>query len=169
MTRRPYTPCARRSPGIGCRSWRFRPAIGSPAADCTLEVLHPSAKGLLGRENVNSLVVSAEYRGRRILLTGDLEPPGLNELLADAPLHCDVLLVPHHGSRQSDPRLLSQWSTPTWAVISADRRYDLHEVEGIYQQAGSRVLHTAETGAVTARVDKNGLRVETFVGGSCPR
>jgi competence protein ComEC len=44
-----------------------------------------------------------EYQGRRLLLPGDLESPGLDELLAESPLDCDVLLAPHHGSLQSDP------------------------------------------------------------------
>ena len=49
-----------------------------------------------------------------------------------------------------------------YAVFSADHRYDTSDVEAIYARRG-RVLHTADTGAVTARIDAHGLRVETFV------
>ena len=132
--------------------------------DCTMEVLHPPRHGVLGRENANSLVLAVEYRGRRILLTGDLEPPGLTDVLAEPPAHCDVLLVPHHGSRQSDPAGLAAWSTPSWAIISADHRWDLSPVAATYQRVGSRVLHTADTGAVTASIDGEGLRMRTFLG-----
>ena len=62
------------------------------------------------------------------------------------------------------PAELSAWSTPTWSVLSADHRYDTREVEAIYAKLG-RVLHTADSGAVMARVDERGLRVETFVPG----
>ncbi len=98
-----------------------------------------------------------------MLLTGDLEPPGLGTVLADPPTHYDLLLVPHHGSRQSDPQRLAAWSTPDWSVISADRRWDLSRVKEIYRGGGGRVLHTAQTGAVSATLDREGTRVETFL------
>ena len=59
-----------------------------------------------------SIVLSVEYGGRRVLLPADLASPGLDEVLAERPLHCDMLLVPHHGSRTSLPEQLSAWSTP---------------------------------------------------------
>ena len=60
------------------------------------------------------------------------------------------------------PEKLSAWSTPDWSVFSAGNRYDTSKVEAIYAKYG-RVLHTADSGAVIARVDEKGLRVETFV------
>lgn len=70
---------------------------------CRIEVLHPPRRGVLGSDNANSIVLDIEYQGRRVLLTGDLETPGLDDLLAEAPLDTDVLLAPHHGSAFSDP------------------------------------------------------------------
>jgi competence protein ComEC len=69
----------------------------------TLEVLHPPQRGIAGSNNANSIVLAIEYAGRRVLLTGDLEPPGLAELLKNEPLDCDVILAPHHGSPRSNP------------------------------------------------------------------
>jgi competence protein ComEC len=109
-------------------------------------------------------VLSVEYAGRRILLPADLQSPGLDDVLAESPLPCDVLLVPHHGSKSSKPEALAAWSTPGWAVLSADHRYDTRSVEAIYARRG-RVLHTADAGAVTARIDEHGLRLDTFVSG----
>ncbi len=128
-------------------------------------MIHPPRQGVFGDDNANSLVLLVQCRGHRILLTGDLAPPGLDEVLADAPLHCDALLVPHHGSRQSEPAALAAWSTPRWAVISGDRRYDLRPVVATYQAAGSRVLHTADTGAVRVTIDPaGGIRADGFLG-----
>ena len=73
------------------------------APDCAIEVLHPPRRGTLGSDNSNSVVLDIQYRGRRLLLPGDLESPGLDELLAETPLDCDVVLAPHHGSMRSDP------------------------------------------------------------------
>ena len=68
-----------------------------------IEVLHPPSTGVDGSDNANSVALAIAYAGRRILLTGDLEPPGLEALLNGAPLDCDVLMAPHHGSGGSDP------------------------------------------------------------------
>jgi len=131
---------------------------------CVLEVLHPPPHGLPSTSNANSIVISLEYGGRRVILPADLQSPGLDDVLAEQPLHCDMLLVPHHGSKSSMPAELSAWSTPDWAVFSADHRYDTSSVEATYAKYG-HVLHTADTGAVMARVNEKGLRVETFVKG----
>jgi competence protein ComEC len=128
---------------------------------CWLEVLHPPPHGLPSTSNANSVVISVEYAGRRLLLPADLQSPGLDDVLAEEPLHCEVLLVPHHGSKSSKPEQLAAWSTPTWAVFSADHRYDTTSVEAIYARRG-HVLHTADSGAVTVFIDDAGMRVETF-------
>ncbi len=146
--------------------WWLQPV---PVGDgCSVEVLHPPEQGVFGSDNANSLTLLVTCRQRdipyRILLTGDLAPPGLDDVMAERPLHCDVLLVPHHGSRQSEPAKLAAWSTPRWAVISNGRQVDPRPVEAIYESAGSRALDTAETGAVSVTIDPSGIRTEGFLG-----
>ena len=94
--------------------------------------------GFVGTDNANSVTLLVEYRGQRILLTGDLESPGLGRLLAEPPIHCDVLLVPHHGSRQSNPQGLAAWSTPAWAVVSGSHRWDIRPVVKVYEAVSGR-------------------------------
>ena len=48
--------------------------------DTRLEVLHPPRKGVYGSDNANSIVLFIEHAGRRVLLTGDLESPGLDDI-----------------------------------------------------------------------------------------
>src|SRR4029450_6758414 len=56
------------------------------------------------KQNDSSLVIMVKVRGLRLLLTGDVEPPGQLAILATgADLRADVLKVPHHGSAQQDP------------------------------------------------------------------
>lgn len=122
------------------------------SSDCRLEVWHPTRSGLLGGDNANSLVLDIEYAGRRILLTGDLESPGMDDVLAESPVDCDVILAPHHGSARSDPPGFAAWSTPELVVVSgshADRR---PEVERAYRGRGASIAHTADTGAVTVSI-----------------
>ena len=48
-----------------------------------LRVLHPLPQGVRGSDNANSLVIEVDYQGRTILLPGDLEPPGLQDVIAE--------------------------------------------------------------------------------------
>jgi competence protein ComEC len=116
-----------------------------------IDVLHPPREGVIGRDNANSIVAAVEYAGRRILLPGDLESPGLEDVLAELPLDCDVVMAPHHGSRLSDPPGFAAWSTPEWVVLSGGRDAD-PEVRATYQRAGAAVFNTGETGAVELRL-----------------
>jgi competence protein ComEC len=132
-------------------------------ANCRLEVLHPSLNTIPGNANANSVVLAVEYFGHRIILPGDLESPGLNDLLAKEPMHCDVLLAPHHGSRQSNSPGLAAWSRPAWVVLSGDGRWSLPEIDATYQAVGSQTIHTFRNGALEVIIDKNGTTVETFL------
>ena len=129
--------------------------------DVRVEVLHPSRTGVLGSDNANSIVLALEYQGKRILLPGDLETPGLDDVIAELPYDCDVLLAPHHGSRNSRPADFSRWSTPDWLVISAGWGNDLSQTRTAYEQVGAQVLHTAESGSVQVTIRERQLQVVT--------
>jgi competence protein ComEC len=138
---------------------------------CTAHVLHPPASGINGSgidgsDNARSLVLSVEHAGRRVLLTGDLEPPGVQRLFAEQPLDCDVLLAPHHGSHRSQPERMIVWSTPEWAVISTahSAAYSPTAYEPLL---GPRALNTADAGAVRIslsadRVDVRAWRIDPW-------
>jgi competence protein ComEC len=128
---------------------------------CRLEVLHPTRSGVLGSDNANSLVLLVEHGGRRILLTGDLETPGMNDVIAESPLDCDVILAPHHGSSRSNPPGFASWSTPEWVVISGSHTDKQGEAAAAYHASGAQVLDTADVGAVQATIAENELTVTT--------
>jgi competence protein ComEC len=136
------------------------------AADVTLEVLHPPRKGVIGSDNANSIVLLVTYRNRRILLPGDLESPGLDDLLAELPLDCDIVMAPHHGSRRSDPGGFADWSTPEHVVLSGGRDVediaDIESVKNSYRHRGATVYHTAQHGAVRFEVRKEGITTTTL-------
>lgn len=74
--------------------------------------------------NNASLVLLAEVAGIRILLTGDVEPPAQEVLVRATPgLEADVLKVPHHGSRNQEPGLLTDIGARL-ALISAGKDND---------------------------------------------
>jgi competence protein ComEC len=129
----------------------------------TIEVLHPPRHGVLGSENANSVVLSVRHLGRELLFLGDLERPGLQDLLAEEPHRADVLLAPHHGSRQSNSPGLAEWCSPRWVVFSGDGRWNIPEVEKPYQAMGGQVFHTYRLGAIHVQIDPNGLEMIPFV------
>ena len=133
--------------------------------DCRIEVLHPTAKGVAGGDNANSIVLNVDYLGHHILLPADLDTPGLDDVLAEEPIDFDVLLAPHHGSRRSNPPGLAAWSTPEWVVISGSRRWDLSAIEATYRAAGCEILHTADAGAVSVTIDASGVSVDGYLAG----
>ena len=126
------------------------------APPTSVAVLHPPPAGVPGGDNANTLVLLVEYARRRILLTGDLASPGLEDVLAEEPLPCDVLMAPHHGSATSPPRPLADWSTPRWLVISGGAGEHSGLVEQLYAARGTHVLHTARHGAVQFAIAPDG-------------
>ncbi|MEM9351910.1 MAG: ComEC/Rec2 family competence protein [Planctomycetota bacterium] len=132
-----------------------------------VEVLHPPRAGVRGRDNANSVVLSIEFLGKKILLPGDLEDAGIDALRADQSIDCDVLLAPHHGSLASDPPGFAQWCRPEWVVISGRRPRNLAEaalLREAYGANGAAVLHTAEAGAIRFSVAGEGIRTTTYLG-----
>jgi beta-lactamase superfamily II metal-dependent hydrolase len=102
-----------------------------------------------------------QYDGRRILLTGDLAPPGMDLVLNGERPVCDVLQLPHHGSTYSEPDIFAQWTRPKWAIICGSNT-DGKIAGPIYKSHGTSVLNTAEWGAVTVTIDQGMMDVQTF-------
>ncbi|MAT72845.1 MAG: hypothetical protein CMJ58_25470 [Planctomycetaceae bacterium] len=122
-----------------------------------IEVLFPPREGVLGRDNANSLLLEITVHGRRILLPGDLESPGIDAVMADPPTDCDILLAPHHGSTRSDPPGFAAWCSPEWVVLSGGEAERTIAADESYRAAGAEVFHTAEAGAVRFAIAATGV------------
>ncbi|HSK03365.1 MAG TPA: ComEC/Rec2 family competence protein, partial [Kofleriaceae bacterium] len=151
---------ARRQAGVELVVWgpRYQAVAGGPilaAADPVRSV------------NDNSLVVELRYRGRSILLLGDLEAEG-EALLAEAgPPRADVVKVAHHGSPTSSTAPLVAAARPALAVISCGRAnrfgFPAPAVVARGRAAGADVARTDTDGTITVTVDARGaLHVDRF-------
>ena len=129
------------------------------AGGVKIKVLHPPAEGVSGSDNANSLVMVVEYRAEQILLPGDLEGSGLEGLLAAEPMHCSILMAPHHGSLHSDPKRVADWSQPKRVVISSGKKPGHRQVVAEYRVGAAEVWSTAVHGAVTISINATGARV----------
>ncbi|MDA0810138.1 MAG: MBL fold metallo-hydrolase, partial [Planctomycetota bacterium] len=129
----------------------------------TMRILQPVAATSYDSDNAASVVLEIEFQGRRILLTGDLDEDGLEELLKQPARKVDVLLAPHHGSTAANPAELAVWARPTFVVASAPTSSYQRQLESIYGPE-AHVMTTSDSGAVTATISRNGkLDLEPFL------
>jgi competence protein ComEC len=143
------------------------PPLGPHAAgDVTIDVLAPRYAGVhatadpVRTVNDNSLVLAVRRAGRCVLFAGDLEAEGEEALVAAGAPACDVVKVPHHGSRTSSTAALVAATRPAVAVISLGRGnrfgFPARSVLDRWRGVGARVLRTDVVGAVTVTVDRAG-------------
>src|SRR5262249_842488 len=125
------------------------------AGPVRIDVLHPPRRGLLTpnpdrSDNAHSVVLAVEYAGKRMLLPGDLESTGLDDLIAEEPWHTDILLAPHHGSTRSNPPGFSKWCQPEWTIISnsEEEASESATIRAAYERTGGHLLNTAAAGAI---------------------
>jgi competence protein ComEC len=131
------------------------------AGDVVMEVMHPPQIGPEGNENARSLVLLIRHEGHTILLTGDLEGPGLQRVLQLTAPKVDVLMAPHHGSRASNNPQLARWAKAKLAVAcqGPPRRVAADP----YSSLGAIFWGTWPEGAVIIESLAGSLTAETFV------
>jgi len=116
--------------------------------------------------NDGSLVLEIEERGRRLLLTGDIEAAAIDALLAAEPnLKADVMLWPHHGSDPDAVGRLAQRAGAQALVVSCGPVRAQEKDPPWVAEQGIRCRWTGRDGAVTVTLEANGPAVETFAGG----
>ncbi len=124
--------------------------------------------------NNNSLVLKVSFGNVSFLFPGDIMAAAEKELveLAGPKLACDVLLVPHHGSRFSSSPFFLATVQPEIAVISAGWknrfRFPHATVLEAYQTKGCRILRTDRNGAIMMQTDGNRLAVKPFLSSHDP-
>lgn len=124
--------------------------------DVRLSVVHPPQDQRVGSDNARSVCVLLEYAGRKILLPGDLESPGMEQVEMLPRPNCDVVMAPHHGSLSGNPRSFLDWCGAPWVLISGSERADSEPVKSVYGAAGREVYLTVREHALEVAVDARG-------------
>ena len=119
------------------------------------DVLYPDAEQAAAarRSNAMSCVIRVGTAQASVLLTGDIEAPQEQALVAGgAPLRSDVLLVPHHGSRTSSSAAWLDAVQPRLALVQAGYRnafgHPAAPVLARYAERGVRVIASPACGAM---------------------
>ena len=133
--------------------------------DVEFDVLHPLTDHLQNSTlspNARSCTLRIRYRGRSVLLTGDIEAPQERALLDRAAqsredLKADVLLAPHHGSGTSSTNEFLQAVHPSVALFQVGYRnryrHPKQEIVQRYRDHGILPLRTDQSGAIRMEVD----------------
>lgn len=123
--------------------------------DWNVLVLHPPAKDVGRNDNANSLCLLFEYAGRRVLLPGDLEPPGTSYLLSHPSTPIDVLMAPHHGSIHSQVEKVLDWCKPSHVVISSSQRSLSPKLEASLEPDKRNVMITGRDAAIRISIHED--------------
>ncbi|TQL67691.1 competence protein ComEC [Nocardioides albertanoniae] len=130
--------------------------VTTTVGEVRIQVLWPTATsdtrgpGDGSTANDASVVLLVESHGLRLLLTGDIEPEGQDQLAGDiADLDIDVLKVPHHGSRYQDlDWLRTLRAQVALTSVGADNDYG--------HPASATVHGLEDDGAKVYRTDRDG-------------
>ena len=131
--------------------------------------LHPSPEYPYTTVNDYSTVLSLSYKEFDMLLTGDLEKAGEEEVLEviqrfDHPY--DVLKVSHHGSKNATTKQWLQSIQPKISLISCGKNnsygHPHEEVLERLKQVRSDVFITFDSGAITIKTDGKNMKISEY-------
>lgn len=128
----------------------------------TAHVVGPPIQGTGDSDNSDSLVLLIDYQGRKILLPGDLERAGLALLLNLPPVDCDVVMAAHHGSANSMPEALMEWSTPEFVIISSGSQRVSEKTVARFQGPHRESFRTDQSGAVRVVIRRSEVEVRRW-------
>ena len=127
-----------------------------------VRVLGPPVHGTFDNDNSNSIILAIEHAGTRVLLPGDLERTGLVLLLETEPVHFDLVMAAHHGSKNSQPAEFMDWAKPDYVVISGGSQRVSDETARVFESKGRTVARTDRDGALRFVVDENGVQFKRW-------
>ena len=139
-------------------------------ADCIqagklrITCIHPDSAFLSDSANAYSVTLSMVYGQNSVLLTGDLEKEGEEQVLKrlqensmNLPARYDILKVAHHGSKNSSGEEYLERLHPSVSLISCGKKnrygHPHQELLQRLEKVQSKVLQTPQCGAVFLHSD----------------
>lgn len=117
--------------------------------------------------NDRSLVLYLRLGADGILLTGDLEAPGVTNLLSfPPPGPVNLLKLPHHGSRKSSPEILLDRYRPqlTFVSVGAGNSFRFPHVEVLaeLEKRAIPLYRTDQSGSIRFLSNGSGWRIQQW-------
>lgn len=127
--------------------------------DTCLEILHPQKNSNM-EKNAASLVMQGRVLGYQMLLTGDVEKEGEEQLLGEGLKQTEILKAAHHGSKNSTSSEFLQKVQPEQTIISCgqNNRYGHPHKETIHRlkNCHTKILRTDKKGAIIFQKKRDG-------------
>lgn len=135
--------------------------------DVQLRILQAEELPPNATDNERSLVAELSCAGRRLLLPGDLEGFGQDQLMHQL-RPVDVLLTAHHGAVNANPFELADRLRPTTVITSSGHTDSIDHLNHVYAES-SELYFTRNSGALTVDVEPDGtVDVREFLSPSNP-
>lgn len=136
-------------------------------AGAVLRVLSPAdSRSEMKVRNDDSLVMLLEYRGHKVLLTGDAERAVESDMASCCLTKIDALKVPHHGSHTSSTEALLAATRPRLALISVGHNnwfgHPHPDVLARYRSHHATVLRTDLDGTIRLTLTDSGISVNAY-------
>jgi len=142
-----------------------------------IRVLNPPDKDVLRNKGIlvdnisindSSNVLLIEYLGYRILLCADIGERGIEMLLSgdgnsDVDISSDIMQVPHHGGFIVNTGDLVKSVKPAHAILNGLAKDISASTIEDYQKHGVSLHKMHENGAVTFTINREGVKVSTFL------
>ena len=122
------------------------------------KILDGNARSMVLEGNAGSMVLDVTFREFDMLLTGDVEGEGEEQLVGSLPKkNYDILKVAHHGSKYSTTEEFLKVAQPKIAWISAGKQnsygHPHEEVLDRLKQIQCQVFQTTKYGAIMVETD----------------
>ena len=134
-----------------------------------IEVL-PCTKCPVGlSRNARCLVFRLGYRGRHVLMTGDMDTWREERIVSSHEVRSEVMVIPHHGSRSSSSLSFIQAVSPSVALCPVGYknafRLPSASVLARYKMLGIHVFRTDMDGTIDVGLpERGGMRVSCYTG-----
>ncbi len=150
---------------------------GRDISGVKIRLLHPSdlvkQAGMSSYDaadlNNNSLVLKITYHGTSLLFPGDIETQAEESLASSMSnsLKSDILLAPHHGSKNSSTGPFLEAVRPEICVISSGKgnRFGFPHTETIkrLEDEGCEIIRIDQSGSVRFIISEKEYKVRTFL------
>lgn len=117
-------------------------------------------------ENDLSLVMKVEIKNIKLMITGDIEKKGLQNIDSSLLGRVDILLAPHHGAKKSLYPPFVKSTSPKYVVFSVGKNNPFNhpnkDVVNLFLKEGSKILRTDKDGAILFLFEEDSFKIYRY-------
>lgn len=116
-------------------------------------ILHPQSRTHYESDNASSLVLDIRFYGQSVILPGDIDGEGIQDLIrTPLGLNQGFVMAPHHGRFSEETESFIDWSLPGCCLISGSSDVSKTDVADLLNDRQIAILSTAAHHALRIRL-----------------